>query len=84
MCHLSSDNVGIWTRPIAAAVRRSVFRWPAARRIVRKDSQLIDFKMSDGRPSGRRRTRPGDTLTLSLDTANWLTRLIPMGIQRRA
>jgi len=28
---LSIDNVGIWTRPIAAAVRRSAFRLPASR-----------------------------------------------------
>jgi hypothetical protein len=33
---LSIDNVGIWTRPIAAAVRRSAFRLPASGRIIRK------------------------------------------------
>jgi hypothetical protein len=69
---------------VTLSVRRSAFRSPAARRIVRKNSQLIDFKMSDGRPSGCRRTCPGDTRTLSLDPANRLPRLIPMGIQRRA
>ena len=40
---------------------------------------------NERRPAlGVRRTRPGDTRTLSLDTANCLTRLIPMGIGWRA
>ena len=74
----------IWTKPTAAAVRRWDFQLPASRRIRSKDLLAFDFKTSDGRPLGVRRTRPGDTRTLSLDTANCLTRLIPMGIGRRA
>ena len=40
----------IWTRPIAAAVRRSAFRSPAARRIVRKDSPRSISKRATAGP----------------------------------
>jgi hypothetical protein len=47
--------------------------------------KFLRFRFQNNRPAPAVRTaRPGDTKTLSLDTANRLTRLIPMGIQRRA